>query len=140
MANQNLIDCTSEQLSSFGQRAQVVKHRLHELSLFSDEELIRVLDSHPRDQLQAFTMGIDPLHIHEWQPVDLAGASGREMLQAISRGRLWFHLFHMQDVSPHYKDLVDRLFSELMQRIPTFRPAGRSATLILSSPKALVYY
>src|SRR5262249_37120346 len=78
--------------------------------------------------------------VHEWQPVDLTGASGRDMLTAIARGRFWFHLFRMQDTDAQYKNLLDRLFDEISQLYPQLRPANLSATLIVSSPTALVYY
>jgi len=62
------------------------------------------------------------------------------MLAAIARGRLWFHLFRMQDVNPEYNRVTDQLFSELGKTLPAFKAVNRSATLILSSPTALVYY
>jgi hypothetical protein len=138
--NQKLLDWKSEQKTAFGKRPFVARHRLHELELFSDAELIQVLKNHPRDQLQAFSMGTDASNIHEWKPVDVGGASGREMFSAIARGRLWFHLFRMQNTSAQYRDLLDRLFHELSDMHPNFTPVNRSATLILSSPAALVYY
>jgi hypothetical protein len=138
--NPIVLDWTREQITAFGQRPLVAPHRLHESPLFSDEALISVLDSHPSHQLQAITMGKDACNIHEWQPVDVAGASGKEMLSAIARGRLWFHLFRIQDVHPEYKQLLDQLFTELGARLPGFKAVNRSATLIISSPAALVYY
>jgi hypothetical protein len=138
--NRKLLDWTSEDIAHFGQKPMVARHRLQELRLFSDAELIEVLENHPRDQFQAFTMGTDASNIHEWQPVDVSGASGKDMLSAISRGRLWFHLFRMQDVNAQYKELLGRLFSELSEIRPGLTPVNKSATLILSSPTALVYY
>jgi hypothetical protein len=140
MKNRPLLDWTSEHIAAFGQRAVVARHRLHELDMFSEAELIEVLENHPRDQFQAFTMGKDPSRIHEWQPVDVSQASGSEMLSAIARGRFWFHLFRIQNVNAKYRELLDRLFSELSAMLPGFSPVNRSATLILSSPTALVYY
>src|SRR5262249_24347115 len=101
-----LIDWTSEHVVGFGQRPLVAGHRLHQLSLFSDKELIEVLENHPRDQLQAFTMGTDASLIHEWRPVDIAGLSGKHMLAAIEGGRFWFHLFRMQNAYGRYRDLL----------------------------------
>src|SRR5262245_31423332 len=138
--NQNVLEWTSQQIAGFGKKPLVARHRLHDLDLFSDPKLIEVLQNHPREHLQAFTMGTDASQIHEWQPVDISGVSGADMLSAIARGRLWFHLFRMQDVNPRYSELVDRLFSEMSEWLPRLRPTSRSATLILSSPKALVYY
>src|SRR5215813_2799213 len=118
MKNQLLVDWTVEQIAAFGQRAMVAKHRLQELDLFSDAELIDVLENHPRDQFQAFTMGNNPSNIHEWQPVDVSGLTGKDMLWAITRGRFWFHLFRMQNVNRKYRELSDQLFSELAAILP----------------------
>jgi hypothetical protein len=85
-------------------------------------------------------MGTDPCVIDDWQPVDTAGVSGKELLSAIARGRLWVHLFRMQNVSARYKQLLDELFSEISRILPALRPINQTATLILSSPTALVYY
>jgi len=140
VGNHKLLDWTLEQSSSFGQKPFVARHRLQELGLFSDKALAQVLEDHPRDKFQAFTMGTDASNNQEWRPVDVSGVSGKDMLSAIARGRLWFHLFRMQDVSGQYKEVFERLFSELAEMMPQFRPGNRSATLILSSPTALVYY
>ena len=110
-ANGKLLYWSSEHVSGFATRALVARHRLHELPLFSDAALMEVLQSHPRDRLQAFTMGTDVSKVHEWQPVDVSGLSGIDMLTAIERGRFWFHLFRMQNASAQYKELLDRLFS-----------------------------
>src|SRR5689334_21147249 len=139
-SHSRLLDWTPEQTAAFGQKPFVAKHRLQEQGPFSDAELIQLLDRYPRDQFQAFTMGTEVSEIHEWQPVDVAGVSGRDLLEAIQRGRFWFHLFRVQHFDSRYRELLDQLFSELHQLLPAFRPVNRSATLILSSPKALVYY
>src|SRR5690242_10796893 len=104
MSYSKLLDWTSEQIAGFGRHPFVARHRLHEQSLFIDEALIETLEKHPRDQFQAFTMGTESSNIHEWQPVDVTGLSGREMLSAIARGRFWFHLFRMQNVNARYSE------------------------------------
>src|SRR5688572_876775 len=135
-----LLESKPGHIGAFNQETTVARHRLHELTLFSDAELVEVLENHPRDQLQAFTMGTDASNIREWQPVDTAGLSGKDMLDAIARGRFWFHLFRMQNINARYKELLDQLFSEVSQIYPDLRPVNTSATLIVSSPTALVYY
>ena len=49
-----------EQRAAFGRGALLVGHRLHELSMFGDAELVGLLGSYPRQWLPAFTMGTDP--------------------------------------------------------------------------------
>ncbi|MCH2594676.1 MAG: hypothetical protein MKZ95_02505 [Pirellulales bacterium] len=44
----------------------VAQHRLSELDLFSDENLIKLIDSHPQAALGINTMGTDPLLREQW--------------------------------------------------------------------------
>jgi len=125
---------------SFGRDAILAPHRLHELELFTEAALVDLLDKYPRERLQAFTMGTDPLQRNEWQPVDTAGASGLDMMAAVKAGRLWFNVLQVNVVDPRYGEVVRNLYGELSQQCPGFRPHRTSCTLIISSPGALVYY
>ncbi len=140
MADQRILAWTEQQIAEFGHRTVVARHRLHEMELFSDAELVSVLENHPREHMQAFTMGTDPSDILQWRSVDIAGVSGKDLLAAIRCGRLWFHLFKMQSFDVRYRELLEQLFSELTDRCQNLIPLNKSATLILSSPTALVYY
>src|SRR5437879_2996445 len=126
--------------SSLGAAPIVAGHRLHELDLFTYSSLIDLLESHPRDELTAFTMGSDWENRHEWQPVDTSGVSGRELFNAAAGGRLWFNILRVQLFHSRFRDLLDQLFRELSELNPGFRSSKQSATLIVSSPRALVYY
>jgi hypothetical protein len=138
--NQKLVLWTREKALAFGRQPLKATHRLHELDLFSDAALIDLLQTHPREALQAFTMGNDLTRQSDWQPVDTAGASGEDLLTAVSRGRLWLNIHHVQQFHSGYGEITKRLFDELSSLCPGFAPLGHDVTLIVSSPKALVYY
>src|SRR3979490_3306380 len=87
-----LVPWTSADASAYRREPLRAKHRLHELELFSDEALLDLLEHYPRERLQAFTMGTNPLDRSDWQPVDTTGASGKDLMAAVTSGRLWFHL------------------------------------------------
>ena len=116
------------------------KHAAHCLPLFDEPALIELLENYPRERLQAFTMGTDPLERDDWQPVDTEGATGRDIWAALKRGRLWLNVLQVHRVDPRYRDLVERLYGELREQCPRFQPHNMGCTLILSSPNALVYY
>ena len=139
-ANMNLLKWTQEDAEAYGREVVLARHCAHERELFSDAALIDLLESYPRSQLQAFTMGTNPLQRYEWQPVDTAGASARDLWTALKLGRLWFNVLQIHRVDARYRDLLGRLYEELAQQCPGFRPFRTSGTLILSSPTALVYY
>lgn len=135
-----LVPWTGQQALVYGQQPLLAKHRLHELELFGDAALLDLLENYPRTRLQAFTMGTDPLNRKDWQPVDTAGASGRDLFAAMTSGRLWFNVLQVHLVDRRYRDLIERLYGELSEQCPGFSPCGMQCTLIISSPTSLVYY
>ena len=145
VANQDLresglVPWTQDDTLAYRRKPLLAKHRVHELELFRDEALLDLLEHYPRERLQAFTMGANPLDRSEWQPVDTTGASGKDLLAAVTSGRLWFNVLGVHLVDRRYRDLIDRLYGELSEKCPGFRPHPMSCTLIISSPGALVYY
>ena len=136
----NLTLWSNEDAAAYGLRPLVAKHRLHELDLFSENALLGLIDSYPRDLLQAFTMGSDPLKWNEWKPVDTRGASAREIFAAVRRGQLWFKMLQMHRIDQRYGAVINQLYAELAERCPNFRPLRPAGTLLISSPSAMVYY
>jgi len=138
--NAPLVSWSKQECEAFGVRPLVAKHRLDELDLFSDAALTELLEKYPHDRLQAFTMGTDPLEWTAWQPVDTAGASGRELFAAVQRGRLWLNVLQVHRVDQRYGDVLERLYAGLSAQSPGFHPSTTTATLLISSPTAMVYY
>ena len=90
-----MIPDSPEALAGLGKRYMKTRHRLHETGLFSEDALVKLIDSYPRHLLQAFTMGTDPEKMDELQPVDTAGVTGGEILEALKIGRLRFKLLRI---------------------------------------------
>lgn len=137
---QRLVPWTKQQASAFGRRPIKARHGLADLEMFSDAALAELLEKHPREALQVFTMGTDVTCRTDWQPVDTSGASGADLLKAASNGRLWFNIHHVQRFHTAYRKITDRLFGELQEMSSGFQPLNCDVTLIISSPDALVYY
>jgi hypothetical protein len=135
-----LVPWNQKAAHDLGRKPVVAQHGLHKLDLFSDHALGDLLETYPRDQMQVFTMGTDPLKWAEWKPVDTAGSSGKDILRAIIRGRLWLHLFQIQKFDSRYRGILEQLFSEVREMRPDMDPSPFTGTLLISSPRALVYY
>jgi len=76
-----------------------------------------------------------------WREGDLGNLSGREVIDAISRGELWLNLREVGSVDSRYRELVDRMFEEVAARVPGFEvPEFHQAGILISSPRAEVYY
>jgi hypothetical protein len=121
-------------------RPQSGRHRLHEMNLFTDDDLIDLLDRYPRNRLQAWTMGSDPLRREDWKAVDTTGVTGQDLLEAVKRGRLWYNILRLDLFDRKYKEIIETLYSEMAAASPGFQPLSPVGTLLLSSPNAMVYY
>jgi hypothetical protein len=76
-----------------------------------------------------------------WREGDLGNLSGREVIDAISRGELWLNLREVGSVDSRYRELVDRIFEEVAAKVPGFKvPERHQAGILISSPRAQVYY
>lgn len=115
------------------------QHRLAETGLFTDENLVRVIDAHPRDFCNVSRMGTDSSE-YEWGEGDTTGLSGEEILNAVRKGRLWINIRRLMRHQPEMRDVIQRLYRELERNCPEFKTSKHSANLLISSPKALVYY
>jgi hypothetical protein len=118
----------------------VGSHRLQDHELFSDTALIDLLDHFPRSHLYALNMGTDPTRVDENRLALHDGVSGAELLQAVRSGRLWLNVTRVDRADASYRRLISDLIEELGAHVPGFAPQASQGTLLLSSPKALVYY
>lgn len=130
---------TDEQIEQMRGAIFVAEHRLAELSLFTDEELIRMLDKHPRKDLGVNTMGSDPVRRSEWQEGDAGDLDGKTLLDITKRGRLWLNVRRVMDHHPEFLSIVNTLYDEL-ETLCGEGMFNRSANLLISSPTAMVYY
>lgn len=135
-----LVDLTPAQADAFGQRPLVGRHWLAGGEMFCDAALIELLDRFPRDRLYAFTMGDDPTRVEQNRLVHHQDASGAELLQAVRCGRLWLNITRIDRADGAYRDLITWLYAELRARVPGFVPLASQGTLLISSPRAQVYY
>ena len=137
---ERLLGWCAGKFNGFSSKLQVGRHRLHDLDLFTDDVLAHLLDNYPRNRLQAWTMGTDPLRREDWKAVDTAGLSGNDLLAAVKSGRLWYNILRLDLFDKRYRDLVDQLYGEMVRDCPQFKPFSPVGTLLLSSPHAQVYY
>jgi hypothetical protein len=134
------VSLDSEQRRVFGEAPLIGSHSLHELELFSDDGLAALLDRHPREHVYALTMGTDPLRWDENRLALHDGLSGRQLLDAVKRGRLWLNIKRVDEHEPEYARIVRELYGQLATQVPGFVVEQVKTTLLISSPQALVYY
>ena len=124
----------------WGKEPVCVRHRLHESPLFARDTLAALIEVYPREHYGIIHMGARDSERRYWREGDLNGLSGEQVLEAISRGRLWLNLKNTGEVDHRYKTLLDQLFGELEQHIPDFSSYRQKCGILISSPRAHVYY
>ncbi len=134
------VSLDSEQRRVFGEAPLIGSHSLHQLELFSDDGLAALLDRHPREHVYALTMGTDPLRWDENRLALHDGLTGHQLLDAVKRGRLWLNIKRVDEHEPEIARIVRELYGELGAQVPGFVVDAVKTTLLISSPRALVYY
>ena len=131
---------TPEQSDRMENAIFVAQHRLHDMELFGDEQLIELIERHPRSDLGINTMGTDPVCRDDWQEGRAGNLTAEELFLATQRGRIWLNLRRVMDHHREYAQLVNRLYEEMETVCPGLDTFNRSANLLISSPDAIVYY
>ena len=139
-ASPPLVSWSDAHCTLFDKEPFVTKHRIHQLKRFQHDALIELIEKCPRDRLQVFTMGTDPLKRLEWTPVDTTGVSGTGIMQAVANGRLWVKLLRIDLFDECCRALVEQLYDEISKKFPGFRAYWLRPLLLISSPGAHVYY
>lgn len=135
-----LVQLCAVDRGEFGRQPVVAQHNLHRCRLFDDAALIDLLDRFPRENLYALTMGTDPERPEENRLAVNEGVSGAELLRAVRSGRLWLNITRVDRADERYRALIDDLYAKLAAQVPGFAPDLTQGTLLISSPRALVYY
>lgn len=115
-------------------------HRLAQTGLFEDAALIALLNTIPRECVHPYTMGRDPVATSQWQRGKTSMLPGAELLDAVRRGQLWLNVVRVHEHDPKMGELLSTLYRQITQRAPGFDISDVSATLLISSPTAQVYY
>ncbi len=134
------VTLSSEAASGLESRFVVANHNLQASALFSDAELATILDGYPAEKLHILTMGEDPTKSDENEKIDRAGATGEQLLESVRRGKLWLNITNIDAVDERFRKLTDDLYAEVSKAVPGFAPIETHATLLVSSPHAMVYY
>ncbi|MFK7917514.1 MAG: hypothetical protein AB8G14_05520 [Ilumatobacter sp.] len=134
------LEVPGEAISNWEQGPTISSHNLHESPLFDDEALVELLDSTERDNVYALHMGTDLLQPGENRLALHDHLSGRELLDAVRGGRLWLNVTRIHEHAPAYTELAESMYAQLADSVPGFAPEITTLTLLISSPKAMVYY
>ncbi len=116
-----------------------LKHRLHQHELFSRPALARLIEAAPKSNYMLIETG-RPNERKLWREGEMGKLSGMEVMDAIASGRIWLNLLRVNEIDPQYGELLEEIFGELEGRMPGFETFKRINGILISSPRAQVYY
>jgi len=121
---------------------QIVRasHNLLDTGLFDDRALIELFDRHAPEDLLVYRMRDDHRRMDDFQFGSRGELTAAELLQAVRDGRLWLNIIHINYHHPEFRALVDAVYDELEAACGGFKAKQRNANLLVSSPRAQVYY
>lgn len=124
----------------FGRETLVLPHNLHQRQMFSDQGLIDLLDTYPREKLGVFTMGHDPVDWQSWQVGQAGDMGGKDLLAAVEAGRIWLNLRAVNQHLPTYDGLCESIFADKEAHVSGLKTMKRDLGVLISSPNAQVFY
>ena len=127
-------------LGDFSKVPMQIGHRLHDSDLFSDKALAKLIEHSDRENYYVNTMDIDAHNASTRREGETGDLSGEEALKAVADGHIWYLLMQPHKIDPRYGDLVDQIYDEIGQKIPSFRATMKKMSILVSSPKVQVYY
>jgi hypothetical protein len=116
-----------------------LEHEMHRSPAFSMDELAKLIENYPREHYSLVKTGARGSS-RVWREGDIGDLSGRQVVEAISRGGLWLNLRNVTSVDRRYRELVDQMFAEVAAHVPGFDAPTHQAGILISSPDAQVYY
>jgi len=139
MTDHRLIPCfDASQRAAFGRSPMTYQHRLLDEGLFEDDQLARQLERHPADLFDINIFHYDADDQAMLQTGSKGTRSGAALLGAVKAGRVWIQMRRIQDHWPELGEAIRRMFADLSDHVPGFRPAQVTGQLILSAPSATV--
>ncbi len=116
-----------------------IAHSLHEHELFSDECLARLLETYPHEHYSLVQWGEFSDRAH-WREGDLRGLSGRAILEAVAKARVWINLRNVAKVDPRYATLLDAIAADIAHHVPGLAARDWTMGILISSPLSRTLY
>ncbi len=117
-----------------------IPHRLSEHPLYALDALATLIEGYPRQHYSLVEMGPQGSDRRLWREGDIGSLSGRDVIEAIRRGRMWLNLRNVGQVDLRYREVLDQIFEEVRARVPGYDTYDRTCGILISSPNAQVYY
>jgi len=136
----SIVEWDNVDVSQFGKANLCLRHRVHEMELFSDEQLAKLIECSPRSNYAVETMEARRDGTYKRREGETGNVSGDKALEAVRNGFIWYLLLRPDEIDRRYRELVDQVYAEIMDRVPGFNVPTAKISILISSPKMHVGY
>ena len=84
-----------------------LEHSMHNSPAFSMDAIARLIESYPREHYSLVKTGAKGSS-RVWREGEIGNLSGRQVIDAISRGGLWLNMRNVGAIDSRYRQLVDK--------------------------------
>lgn len=140
MSEEILTEWRPEWTRMWGREPMCLPHRLHTSPLFSLESLASLIERYPAEHYALVLTSKGAGDARRWREGSIAGASGRAVIETISRGSMWLNLRQVATVDSRYARLLEGIYQEFASHLPGFEPTSLNMGILISSPMARVHY
>lgn len=130
---------TTEQSETFGNGILKTRHRLLDTGLFDEDAICRLIESYPASHYNLCMTGTAGGE-RKWVEGEFGDSRGADVLAAINNNRMWLNMRNVMDVDERYAKVLNDMFAEMSEMVPGFDPFKLNLGVLVSSPKAEVYY
>lgn len=114
-------------------------HHLGYHALFGDASLAELINATPRECRHLWATGTDFGRLEDNRLAVDANHDGKDILRAVARGRFWVNLTRIDRHDTRVRRVIDDLCQSLARHHPEFNPEHTQASLVISSPHAVIY-
>jgi hypothetical protein len=123
----------------WGHQPIQLAHEVHKSPLFSADTLAGLIERYPREHYSLVQTGARGSN-RVWREGEIGDLTGRQVMDAISRGGLWLNMRDVGAVDRRYREMLDGMFEEIATKVPGFSARDHQESILISSPDAQVYY
>jgi hypothetical protein len=123
----------------WGHQPIQLAHQVHKSPLFSADALAELIERYPRQHYSLVQTGARGSN-RVWREGEIGDLTGRQVMDAISRGGLWLNMRDVGAVDRRYREMLDGMFEEIATKVPGFSARDHQESILISSPDAQVYY
>ena len=124
----------------YGKKPMHVRHCLHRSELFTDEALAALIERLPRSHYHVNTMAPAGDRTMTWREGQIDGLSGQEVMDAVRNGHIWVSLQRLEEIDDNFAAMLSNIYGDVESRVDGLKTYKQSLGLLISSPKAQVYY